>query len=122
MKVLVQKLINHQDDLNILEKLLTELDFKKRSALEIIVDLGLPEMICHPKVKTILEELWSGKENLKSNGKYSDFSVLNSRLFDNSDENNLLFTTDQFGRRILSTKVKFWSIVFGSFTKPQIEE
>ena len=54
MTTLVQKIIEHQDNISCLEKMLTEMDAHRRSSLQVIIDLSLPEMLCHPKVSTIL--------------------------------------------------------------------
>jgi hypothetical protein len=75
-------------------------------------------MISHPKVNTILEELWNGKEKFKCNGDFKDFSVLISRLFDNVDDTNISFTYDCDGRKVISNDIGFWDIVYKSFTKP----
>ena len=40
-------------------------------------------MVNHSKVRTILDEMWNGKETFKCNGNISDFSFIYSRLWDN---------------------------------------
>ncbi|CDW72703.1 UNKNOWN [Stylonychia lemnae] len=119
---LVKKLIENQDDQSVLEKMLTELDHRKKSALQIINDLNLCQMISSPKVNSIMDELWIGKENVKCNGKLQDFSCLYSRLLDPFDYSNISFIYDNYGRRTISNKLRFKDILFGSFVKPKVIE
>ena len=43
--------------------MLTEFDHRKKSAVSIINELGLTQMISSPKITSILQEMWIGKEN-----------------------------------------------------------
>jgi hypothetical protein len=69
----------------------------------------------------MFNDMWYGKEIAKCNGKIQDFSVLYSRLTDDFTD-KVVVRYDQMGRKTISLESDFWSIVFGSFTKPKIEE
>jgi len=88
--------------------------------LEILTELSLSKMICSPKVTKLIDELWAGKEMQRCNGKIQDISCLYSRLLDGFDSSFITFIYDEFGRKTISNKFKFWDVVLGTFAKPKI--
>jgi hypothetical protein len=116
---LVNKFIEHSDNLESLQYMITELDFRKRSSLEIIMKENLPQMFNHSKIQTILEEVWNGIESFKCNGKYSDFSFLISRFFEDPIVPSIFQNNSK-------TKIKhnftFRDIVYGTMRKAKLDD
>lgn len=65
--------------------------------------------------------MWNGKETFKCNGKFTDFSIMMSRAYDDIGA-KFVIAYDVWGRKIVAKYSRFWDIVYGSFKKAKIEE